>query len=241
MVGVVAEGLGCGSFHCGVDAFNGDVTFDDCHEDGGGTGRSGNALCGTDEFAVEFGDDEADCLCSAGAVGDDVDCSRAASSQITLSLRTVERHLVTGVCVNRGHDTAHDRCIIVECFRHRSEAVGRAACSGDDVVSCFQSGVVDVVDDCGKVVACGSRDDDFACACVDVCLCFCFGGVETRAFQNDVHAEFAPGKFCSFCFCVDGDLLAVDDDVTVFFDRAVLVENRFTAFYRVRICVVALC
>ena len=41
----------CGSFHCGVDAFNGDVTFDDCHEDGGGTGRSGNALCGTDEFA----------------------------------------------------------------------------------------------------------------------------------------------------------------------------------------------
>ena len=73
LVGVVAEGFGCCCFHCCVDAFNGDVTFDDCNENGGRTGGSGNALCRTDEFAVELGDNESDCYCSDGAVGDEVD------------------------------------------------------------------------------------------------------------------------------------------------------------------------
>ena len=45
-----------------------------------------------------------------------------------------------------------------------------------------------------------------------------FETVEAGAFQNYVNAEFSPRKFCCFCFCVDGDLFAVDDDVTVFFD-----------------------
>ena len=131
-------------------------------------------MCRTDELAVEFGNNKTDCFCCAGAVGDDVDCCCAASSQIAFSLRSVKRHLVTGVCVNGGHDTAHDRCIVVESFCHRSEAVGGAACSGDDGVGRFERGVVDVVNDCGKVVACGCRDDNLACACVNVSLCFCF-------------------------------------------------------------------
>ena len=240
LIGVVAEGfVGC-RFHCRVDAFNGCLSFDDCDENGGGSGGSGNALCRADELAVEFRNDKTDCFCCAGAVGDDVDCSRTASSQIAFSLRTVKGHLVAGVCVHGGHDTAHDGSVIVERFRHRSEAVGGAACCGDDGVGRFERGVVDVVNDCGKIVACGCGDDDLACACVDMSLRFCFGSVETGAFQNDVNAECSPRKFCGFCFCIDGDFLSVNDDVAVFFHRAVFVENCFAAFYGVRVCIVAL-
>ncbi len=110
------------------------------------------------------------------------------------------------------HDTGDDRSIIVEGFRHGSEAVGGAGCSGDDLVIGGQGLVVDAEDDGGKVVACGSRDDDFLRACVDVSLGLRFGSVETGAFKDDVDVEFAPRKLGSVRLGIDGDLFAIDGD-----------------------------
>ena len=42
----------------------------------------------------------------------------------------------------------------------------------------------------------------------------CLGGIETCALENHVNFQFAPREFCSVGFCIDGDLLAVNDDGT---------------------------
>ena len=85
--------------------FFGYDTLNDCYQNGGGTGCGRNALSGTDEFAVEFRNNEADSFCGAGAVRNDVYCASAASSEVAFTLRTVKRHLVASVSVNGGHDT----------------------------------------------------------------------------------------------------------------------------------------
>ena len=215
LVFVVAVGLGGSCLHCGVDLLDGHIAFAGSHEDGGGTGAHGNALSGADEFAVEFGDDEADSLGGAGAVGHDVDCGGAGTTEVALTMRTVEDHLVAGVGVNGAHDTALDGSEFVERGSHGGEAVGGAGSCGNDGVFLGQGLLVDAVDDGGKVVAGGSGDDDFLCACVDVSLRFRLGGVEAGALEHDVHADLLPGKVSRVLLGVDLDLLAVHDDGAV--------------------------
>ncbi len=239
-VGVVTEGFVSSSFHSSVDFFFRNSFVYNCNEDGGGTGSGRNALCGTDELAVEFGDNKTDSLSSAGAVRNDVHSACSGSSEVALSLGTVKDHLVAGVSVNGSHDTCFDTCKVVKSFSHRSEAVGRAGSSGNDVVLFGKSGVVNVVNDGGKVVTCGSGNNNFLSAGVDVSLCFSFAGVEARAFENYVNFKFTPRKFVSFSFSIDGNLLAVYNDVAVFFNGAVLVKNSLTESYFVSSCIVAL-
>ena len=74
---------------------------------------------------------------------------------------------------------------------------------------------VDVVDDGGQVVASGSRDDDLLGAGVDVSLSLGLGSVETGALQDDVNIQLTPGQLGSVSLSVDGDFLAVDNDVVL--------------------------
>ena len=119
LIGVVTEGLGRSSLHCCVDLFLGYSALNYCYQNGGRTGRGRNTLSGADQLAVQFGNYQADCLSCTGRVGNDVASACTASSQIALSLRSVKDHLVTGISVNSGHDTAHDRSAIVQSLSHR--------------------------------------------------------------------------------------------------------------------------
>ena len=70
---VVAEALGSSSLHSSIDSFLGDVlALNDSNQDGGGAGGNRNALSGADQLAVQFGDNQADSLGSAGGVRNDV-------------------------------------------------------------------------------------------------------------------------------------------------------------------------
>ena len=75
--------------------------------------------------------------------------------------------------------------------------------------------MVDIVNDGGQVIAGGSRDNNVLCACVDVSLCLSLGAVETSALQDNVNVQLAPGQLSSVGLSVDGDLLAVDNDVVL--------------------------
>ena len=177
---VVTEGSGRSSLHSSVDTLSGDIlTLNYSYENSGRTGAGRNSLSRADELAVELGDNETDCLCSAGGVRNDVLCACTCTAEVTLSVRTVEDHLVTGVSVNSGHDTALDGSVIVESLSHRSEAVGGAGCSGDDLIVCGESVLVYAVNDGLEIVACGSRDNNllgnglhFQILCQHSQLCF---------------------------------------------------------------------
>ena len=83
----------------------GDVlALDNSHQDGGGTGGNGHTLSGADQLAVQLGDDQADSLGSAGAVGNDVHSGSASAAQVALAMGAVQNHLVAGVSMNGGHD-----------------------------------------------------------------------------------------------------------------------------------------
>ena len=78
-----------------------------------------------------------------------------------------------------------------------------------------QGVVVDVIYDGGQVVAGRSGDNDLLGAGIDVSLSLSLGGVETGALQDDVNTQLAPGQLGSVGLGVDGDLLAVDNDVVL--------------------------
>ena len=78
-----------------------------------------------------------------------------------------------------------------------------------------QGVVVYVVNDGGQVVASGSGDNNLLGAGVDVSLSLSLGGVEAGALQHDIHAQLAPGQLSSVGLSVDGDLLAVHNDVVL--------------------------
>ena len=107
------------------------------------------------------------------------------------SVRAVEDHLIAGVSVDRAHDAALDRRIVVEGLRHRREAVRRAARSGDDRVVRGEGLLVYAVNDRREIVAGRSGDDNLLCASVDVRLGLRLRGVEARALEDNVNADFA--------------------------------------------------
>jgi len=191
------------------------MALDDGVQDGGGAGGGGNTLGSADQLAVELRDDEADGLGSAGGVRDDIDSGSAGAAKVALSLRAVEDHLIAGIGVDGAHNAGLDGSEVVEGLGHRGEAVGGAGSGGDDVVAGLQGLVVDVVDDGGQIIAGRSGDDDLAGAGVDVSLSLGLAGVEAGAFEDDVHAQLAPGQLGRVRHLVDDDLLAVDNNVVV--------------------------
>ena len=127
-------------------------------------------------------------------------------------MRTVENHLVAGVSVNGAHDTALDRSIIVKSLCHRSKAVGGAGSSGDDSIISCKSVLVYAVNDGLEVIACGSRNNNLLCACVDVSLTLILRAVETGALENNVYADFTPRKVLCVLLCVNLESLTVNSD-----------------------------
>ena len=160
---------------------------------------------------------------STGAVGDDVLCASTSTAQIALALRTIQDHLVAGVSMNSGHDAGNDGVGLVQGVSHGSQAVGGAGSSGDDLILSGQGLLVDGVDDGLQVVAGGSRDDDLAGASLNVSLGLSLAGVEAGALQNDIDAQLAPRAILGILNGIDGDLLAVDDDVILASLNGVLV------------------
>ena len=75
--------------------------------------------------------------------------------------------------------------------------------------------MVDVVNDGGQVVAGGSGDNDLLGAGVDVSLSLGLGSIETGALQDNVHTQLAPGQLGSVGLGIDGDLLAVHNNVVL--------------------------
>ena len=210
---VVAEALGSSSLHSSVDSFLGDVlALNDSNQDGGGAGGNGNTLSGADQLAVQFGDNQADSLGSAGGVRNDVLSTSTSAAQVALTLRAVQDHLVAGVSMNGGHDAGNDRESLVQGVGHRSQAVGGAGSSRDNLVILGQGLLVDRVDDGLQVVAGRSRDNDLLSASSDVSHALLFAGVEAGALQNNVNADLAPRAILSVLNGVDLDLLAIDDD-----------------------------
>ena len=78
-----------------------------------------------------------------------------------------------------------------------------------------QGVVVDVVNDGGQVIASGSGDNDLLGTGIDVSLSLSLGSVEASALQDNVNTQLAPGQLGSVGLGVDGDLLAVDNDVVL--------------------------
>lgn len=96
-----------------------------------------------------------------------------------LALRAIKSHLITSVSMDCSHDTTLDRSKIIQSLRHRSEAVRRAGCSGNNRIAGFEDLVVYIVYDSREVVASRSGDNNFLSACSDMCRSLFFGSVGT--------------------------------------------------------------
>ena len=110
------------------------------------------------------------------------------------------------------HDTGLDGSVIIKSLSHRSEAVGGAGSSGDNLVVLGEGLFIDIENDGLQVIACRSGDNNLLCACVDVSHGLFLGSIETGAFENDVNIELTPGAVCCILFSIDSDFLTVNDD-----------------------------
>ena len=187
----------------------------DGHVAGGDTHGSAGQL------ALELGDDLADCLCGAGAGGDDVAVNTAAETPVLLA-EAVNNFLSCGVGVNGGHETFDDTEVIVYDLCKRSKAVGGAGGVGDDL---HVGGVlieVYAADEHRGVVLGGTGENDDLCAGVEVCLCLLSGEESAGAFEDVLNAHLAPGQLRGVAVADYCDALAVyGDGVVVILDGAV--------------------
>ena len=116
---VVAIGIGSSSLHRGVDTLFGDVlALNNGNQQSGGAGAGGHALGSADQLAVQLGDNQADGLSGTGGVGNDVLSAGAGTTQIALAMGAVQNHLVAGVGVHGGHNTALDGSVVVQSLSH---------------------------------------------------------------------------------------------------------------------------
>ena len=97
------------------------------------------------ELAVELGQHEAHRLGRAGRRRDHRE--RGGAGAVEVLVHRVERRLVAGVAVDRGHEALVDPDRLVQHIRDRREAVRRAGGVGDDEVVLGQGLVVDAEDD----------------------------------------------------------------------------------------------
>ena len=215
LLGGITKGLALLSLHSGIDIFLSQIlSLNNGYQDGGAASGHGHTLSRADQFAVQFGDNQADCLGSASAVGHDVGGAGTGTLQIALAMRAIQDHLVTGISMHGGHDAADDRERIVQSLGHGGQAVGGAAGGGDDGIILGQNVMVDVVHHGGQILASGGRDNNLLGASIDMGLALGLGGVEAGALQNDVDAQLLPGQILSLGLSKDRDFLAIYGDGT---------------------------
>ncbi len=104
----------------------------------------------------------------------------------------VERGLVAGVGVDRGHETLVDADRVVEHLRDRREAVGGARRVGYDLVVLRELVVVHAVDDREIDAVRGSGDEHALGAGGQMQRCLVLRREDAGAFERDVDAEILP-------------------------------------------------
>lgn len=177
---------------------NGDVGGGDTH------GHTG-------ELAVELGNDLADSLGGTGGRGNDVLRSGAATAPV-LARGTVDGLLGGGVGVDGGHETLNDGVLVVDDLGEGSKAVGGARGVGEDGDVRGVALLVDAHDEHGGVGG-GSGDDDLLGATLQVGGGLLGGGEDTGGLDDVLGALLGPGDGGRVALGVEGDLLAVDDQV----------------------------
>lgn len=190
--------VGSGLLEAGGKVDNGDVGGGDTH------GHTG-------ELAVKLRDDLADSLGGTGAAGNDVLGSSTATAPV-LARGTVDGLLGGGVGVDGGHETLNDTELVVDDLGEGSKAVGGARGVGQDLDVGLVALLVDTHDEHGGVSR-GSRDDDLLGATLQVERGLLVGGEDTGGLDDVVGAGLSPGDVGGVSLGVEGDLLAVDDQV----------------------------
>src|SRR5690606_20873642 len=141
----------------------------------------------------------------------DVDRRGARTAQV--AVRAVLEVLVTGVGVDRGHETALDAELLVEDLRERREAVRGARGVRDDVVlRGVVVGVVHAHDERAVLVLARRGDDDLLGTVVEVRRGLRRVGEEAGRLDHDVGTELAPRKVRRVTLGKRADALAVDRD-----------------------------
>ena len=92
-------------------------------------------------------------------LGTDVDRAGSCAAEISFSMRSVQDHLITGVCVNRSHKSGTKLAVIIQSLCHRSQAVRGAASAGYNQIILLQSLMIYTVYDGRQVIAsrCGDQ------------------------------------------------------------------------------------
>ena len=133
----------------------------------------------------------------------------------------VEHALVVGVAVDRGHEAALDPDGVVQHFRDRGEAIGRAAGVGDDQVLGGQRVLVDAEHDGLGNTGRRGRDQHPLGACFEVRPARLVGLEEAGAFEHQLDAQLLVRQLARVALLGDDDVAAVDlDRIAVRSDRA---------------------
>ena len=219
--------MGRSGLHRGIDAFFGNVfALDNRNEDRRGACRNRNSLRRADQFAVEFRNDESDRFRRARRVRHDIDGSRSGPSEIAFSVRSIEYHLIARISMYGRHDTALNRRVIVQRFRHGSKAVRRAGSGGNNLVLFRQRLLIYAVNDRRQIVARRSRNNDLLRARVDMRLRFCFRCIEACAFEDDIYADLSPRKIRGVLLRIDRNFLSVHrDGIVIAFHRMAFISS----------------
>src|SRR6185312_17301111 len=86
LVFCIAEAFVGSGLHGGVHFFGSNFFIEDRDQFGQRAGEGGNALGAAIELAFQFGQDQADSLCGAGAVGHDIDGCCAGAAEIAFGM-----------------------------------------------------------------------------------------------------------------------------------------------------------
>ena len=175
------------------------------------TGRCGNAERSTLKLAVQLRNHEADCLRCPGRGRNDV--LRSGPGAAKVAVRCIEDDLVTGVGVNRAHETLFDTEGVIEDLHHRREAVRGAGSIGNDVVLCrIVEPVVDADAESQIRIFRRSGDDDLLGTRFDVLSGTGAVDEETGGFENNVDALASPVEIRRVALSGRNDAVAVHGD-----------------------------
>ena len=121
--------------------------------------------------------------------------------------------LIVGVAVDRSHQPAFDTNRVVQHLRHWRQAVGGAACVGNDHVGSGQHVVINAKDDRFVDIFARRRNQDTLCTCCQMLLGACAIREEARAFKGNVDAICGMRQVGRVTLCSNMDTVTIDDDV----------------------------
>jgi len=175
--------------------------------------EGGDTESETSKLAVELGNDLADGLGGTGGGGDDVVVDGATTTPV-LVRRAVDGLLGCGRRVDGGHETLNDTKLVVDNLGEGRKAVGRAGRVGDDSVLGIVCVKVDTADEHGGIRR-RSGDDDLLGTALKMSGRLVDRGEDTSCLDNVVSARLRPRDAGRVLLGVDGDGLAINDELAV--------------------------